>query len=166
MSISEDNICIINADSGIGTSSPQISQFSHNCSAVKFIVDKDLSDCSVVIITNSDGVVSAVAEGDALTKSYDDETKETTLVWYPQSEITFQSGCVVYQIAAYKGENEYIWYSKEGRLIVNDSIDTTDMSTALIGSSPNLVIQILNLSKGLERDILNLSDIKVDKIEG
>lgn len=150
--MSNESICIINAESGIGTASPQISQFSHNCSAIEFIINRDLSDFAVVVITSAEGKVSAVSEGEFLTKAYNAQTDETTLVWHPQKEITSQSGCVIYQIAAYStgDDDKVIWYSKEGRLIVNDSIDTTDLSTELIGSSPNLVMQILTLAKGLE----------------
>ena len=150
--MSTENICIINAENGIGTASPQISQFSHNCSAIKFVIKRDLTEFAVVVITSAEGRVSAVSEGEFLAKTYNAQAGETTLMWHPQKEITAQSGCVIYQIAAYSTDEDdkVIWYSKEGRLIVNDSIDTNDLSTELIGSSPNLVMQILTLAKGLE----------------
>ncbi len=167
MAENEQNICTINALSGIDTASPQISQFSHNCSCIKLVIKKNLSDYAVVIITNADGRVSAVAEGDALVKTYDSDTAETTLMWYPSGEITAQSGCVVYQVAAYDADdNNTLWYSKEGRLIVTDSIDTTNLSTALVGSEPNLVMQILTMVQSSVNDINNLEAQKVDKSEG
>ena len=162
-----DTTCVINAKSGIGTSSPQITQFTHNCDCVKFIIDKDFTNCAVVVITSIEGQVSVVSEGDRLKKTYDGATKETTLLWYPTSEITCLSGCVIYQVAAYNAETkDTIWYSKEGRLIVNDSIETTDYSTKVVGSSPDLVMQILTLSKETELKVTALSDSKVDKQEG
>ncbi len=164
--MSEENICIINARCGIGTASPQITQFTHNCEAIKFVVDKDFSNYAVVVITSIEGKVSAVTEGEALVKTYSDNNRETTLLWYPQSEITAQSGCVIYQIAAYSTDDEKkpIWYSKEGRLIVSDSIDTSDLSTELIGSSPSLVMQILTLAKATEVNLAKaVDDIEANK---
>ena len=162
-----ENICIINAKSGVGTSSPQISQFTHNCDCIKFIIDKDFTNYALVIITSINGEVSVVSEGDALVKSFNSDANETTVLWYPSGEITFESGCVIYQLAAYDAQTkDTIWYSKEGRLIVTDSIDTTDYSTAAVGSSPNLVTQLLTLVKSLELDVTNLSDTKVNKEEG
>jgi len=167
MSENSSNICVINAKSGIGTSSPQISQFSHNCDCIKFIVEKNLTNCAVIVITSIDGNVSVINEGGALKKSYDESLKQTTLLWYPQSVITHQSGCVVYQIAAYDAQDEknYIWYSKEGRLIVTDSIDTTDYSTNLIGTQPNLITQLITNCKSLELSVENALQNTVDKSE-
>lgn len=159
MSENQNNICIINAQSGIGTSSPQISRFTHNFSSLKFVIEKDFSDYALVVITCIDGKVNAVTEGEFLIKSYDAETKSTNLLWYPQREITADSGVVVYQIAAYNtAENKAVWYSKEGRLIVTDSIDTTDLSAELIGSSPNLITQILLMAKGVENNLQHVQD--------
>ena len=164
MSDTPTNICIINAESGVGTASPQITQFSSDCDCIKFIVKRDLSTCAVVVITSIDGSVNMVTEGDSLIKTYDAKAKETTIEWYPQTAVTCMSGCVVYQIAAYDtvDDSKFIWYSKEGRLIVTDSIDTTDYSTALIASSPNLITQLITQMKSM--DLLLVS--KVDKIDG
>lgn len=162
-----ESMCIINAKNGMGTSSPQVTQFSHNCDCIKFIVDKDFTNYAVVVIASIEGEVMVVSEGDALKKSYDTSAKESTIMWYPTSEITALSGCVVYQVAAYDAETkDTIWYSKEGRLIVNDSIDTTDCSTQLIGSSPNLVMQILTTAKEAQLKALSLMETKVDKEDG
>ena len=70
-----DTTCVINAKSGIGTSSPQITQFTHNCECVKFVIDKDFTNCAVVVITSIEGQVSVVSEGDRLKKTYDGGTK-------------------------------------------------------------------------------------------
>lgn len=162
-----ENICIINAKSGIGTSSPQISQFTHNCDSVKFVINKDLTNFALVLISSINGDISVLKEGEYLTKSYNLEAGETTVLWYPTSEITKESGCVLYQLAAFDAvSKETIWYSKEGRLIVTDSIDTDDYSAAQVGSQPNLVTQILTLAKSLELEINTLSENKVDKSEG
>lgn len=162
-----ENICIINAKSGIGTSSPQISQFTHNCDSVKFVINKDLTNFALVLISSINGDVSVLSEGEFLTKSYNLEASETTVLWYPTSEITKESGCVLYQLAAFDAvSKETIWYSKEGRLIVTDSIDTDDYSAAQVGSQTNLVTQILTLAKSLELEINTLSENKVDKSEG
>ncbi|MBQ6894506.1 MAG: hypothetical protein IJN40_03325, partial [Clostridia bacterium] len=162
-----DNICVINAKSGIGTSSPQISQFTNNCDCIKFVIDKDFTSFALVVISSINGEVSVVSEGEYLSKSFDSQTGETIALWYPSSQITRESGCVIYQLAAYDTtDNKTIWYSKEGRLIVTDSIDTNDYSAASVGSEPNLVTQLLTLAKSLEVDIENLSSTKVDKEEG
>ncbi len=162
-----DNICVINAKSGIGTSSPQISQFTNNCDCIKFVIDKDFTSFALVVISSINGEVSVVSEGEYLLKSFDSQTGQTTALWYPSSQITKESGCVIYQLAAYDTtDNKTIWYSKEGRLIVTDSIDTNDYSASSVGSEPNLVMQLLTLAKSLEVDIENLSSTKVDKEEG
>lgn len=162
-----DNICVINAKSGIGTSSPQISQFTNNCDCIKFVIDKDFTSFALVVISSINGEVSVVSEGEYLSKSFDSQTGQTTALWYPSSQITKESGCLIYQLAAYDTtDNKTIWYSKEGRLIVTDSIDTNDYSAAQVGSQPNLVTQILTLAKSLEHEINTLSENKVDKSEG
>ena len=76
--MSTENICIINAENGIGTASPQISQFSHNCSAIKFVIKRDLTEFAVVVITSAEGRVSAVSEGEFLAKTYNAQAGETT----------------------------------------------------------------------------------------
>ena len=161
-----ENICVINAQSGIGTSSPQISQFSHNCDSIKFIINKDLTGFALCLISSINGDVSVIPEGEYLSKAYNDETKETTVLWYPSAQITSESGCVLYQLAAYEAEGKNaIWYSKEGRLIVSDSIDTDDFSAKQVGSEPNLVTQLITKIKSLELDITSLESTKVDKEE-
>ena len=162
-----DNICVINAKSGIGTSSPQISQFTNNCDCIKFVIDKDFTSFALVVISSINGEVSVVSEGEYLSKSFDSQTGQTIALWYPSSQITKESGCLIYQLAAYDTtDNKTIWYSKEGRLIVTDSIDTNDYSASTVGSEPNLVMQLLTLAKSLEVDIESLSSTKVDKEEG
>ena len=101
MSETQNNTCIINAQSGIGTSSPQISRFTHNFDSIKFVIDKDFTNYAVVVITNISGNVNIISEGETLVKSYDAESKTTNLLWYPQCEVTAESGVVTYQIAAY-----------------------------------------------------------------
>lgn len=162
-----ENICVINTKSGIGTSSPQISQFSHNCDCIKFIIDKDLKNFALVLISSINGDVSVISEGEYLVKTCNDETKETTVLWYPSREITNESGCVLYQLAAYDAKNENaVWYSKEGRLIVNDSIDTDDFSAKVVGSEPNLITELITGIKSLELDTESKLSKKVDKEEG
>lgn len=159
-----ENICVINAQSGIGTSSPQISQFSHNCDCIKFIINKNLTGFALCLISSINGDVSVLTEGEYLSKTYDDETKQTSVLWYPDRQITNESGCVLYQLAAYEAEGKNtIWYSKEGRLIVSDSIDTNDFSAKQVGSEPNLITQLITKIKSLELDITSLESTKFDK---
>ena len=155
--MSESNgTCIINVSNGIGNSTAQISKFTHNFDSIKFIADKDFMDYMVMIITDAGGRVNIVAEGENLKKEYNTENAQTELLWYPQREITCDDGVVIYQIAAYSaGDDKSVWYSKEGRLIVTDSIDTNDLSAELIGSSPNLITQILTSLKKTEADLQN-----------
>lgn len=149
-----ENTCIVNVSSGIGNATVQISRFTHNFDSIKFIADKDFSDYMVIIITDAGGRVNIVAEGDNLKKEYNVSEAQTELLWYPQREITCDDGVVIYQIAAYSvGDDKAVWYSKEGRLIVTDSIDTNGLSAELIGSSPNLITQILTSLKKTESDL-------------
>ena len=41
MSETNNNICVINVQNGIGTSSPQISRFTHNFDSIKFVANND-----------------------------------------------------------------------------------------------------------------------------
>lgn len=158
--------CIISVQSGIDTASPQIGQYTDSFDKIKFLLGKNFDDCTLVIITDSDGYVQVInTDGTNLVKETDESTGETSLLWNIGANITADSGVVIYQIAAYKQNGESIdsiWYSKEGRLIVTDSIDTTDYSTSLLGSYPNLLTRLLvqseELEKRLEAEIQSIKD--------
>ena len=162
-----ENMYIINIDSGSDKASPKISQFTHNAECIKLITKRNLSGLSVFLISSIENCVTMTLEGEHLTKNFNEETGETEILWYPTSEITAKSGCVIYQLAAYDVQNnDEVWYSCEGRLIVTDSVDTTDHSANLLGGEPNLLIQLINLLKSLELCTQTLKNTKVDKEDG
>ena len=162
-----DGCCIIDALCGIDTASPQVGQFSDNFTKIKFVIKKDLHDYNILLLTDTDGEVNFIAPDDSvLIKDTDSDTGETTLLWNIGREITSKSTVVIYQIVAYKGEidnPESTWYSKEGRLTVTQSIDSSSKSASVIGTYPNLLTRlILNIEKCRENNDI-LSDKKVDK---
>ncbi|MBR5506886.1 MAG: hypothetical protein IKV88_02435 [Clostridia bacterium] len=165
-----DGCCIIDALCGIDTASPQVGQFSDNFTKIKFVIKKDLHDYNILLLTDTDGEVNFIAPDDSvLIKDTDSDTGETTLLWNIGREITSKSTVVIYQIVAYKGEidnPESTWYSKEGRLTVTQSIDSSSKSASVIGTYPNLLTRlILNIEKCKENNDI-LSDKKVDKEDG
>ena len=165
-----DGCCIIDALCGIDTASPQVGQFSDNFTKIKFVIKKDLHDYNILLLTDTDGEVNFIAPDDSvLIKDTDSDTGETTLLWNIGREITSKSTVVIYQIVAYKGEidnPESTWYSKEGRLTVTQSIDSSSKSASVIGTYPNLLTRlILNIEKCRENNDI-LSDKKVDKEDG
>lgn len=165
-----DGCCIINAQSGIDTASPQIGQYTDNFDKIKFLLGKSFDDCTLVIITDIDGHVQVInTDGTTLIKETDSVTGETSLLWNIGANITADSGVVIYQIAAYKqnGEGiESIWYSKEGRLIVTQSISTTDYSAELLGAYPNLLTRLLVQSDAIKNMVEAFERTKVDAEEG
>jgi len=168
MSEVRDGLCIIDAMNGIDCATPQIGQFTDNFDRVKFLLGKDFSDYTMMIITDVGGHVEVVStDGDNLIKETIDG--ETYLLWNIGINITTQSGVIVYQIAAYKRDGETIketWYSKEGRLIVTESISTNEYSTALLGSYPNLLTRLLIETDNLKNDMVDIRLSKVDVREG
>lgn len=165
-----DGCCIISAQSGIDTASPQIGQYTDSFDKIKFLLGKNFDDCTLVIITDIDGHVQVInTDGTNLIKETDPATGETSLLWNIGANITADSGVVIYQIAAYKnsGESiESIWYSKEGRLIVTQSISTTDYSAELLGAYPNLLTRLLVQSDAIKNMVEELERTKVDAEEG
>ena len=165
-----DGCCIISAQSGIDTASPQIGQYTDSFDKIKFLLGKNFDDCTLVIITDIDGHVQVInTDGTNLIKETDPATGETTLLWNIGANITADSGVVIYQIAAYKNSGEgieSIWYSKEGRLIVTQSISTTDYSTELLGAYPNLLTRLLVQSDAIKNMVEAFERTKVDAEEG
>ncbi len=165
-----DGCCIISAQSGIDTASPQIGQYTDSFDKIKFLLGKNFDDCTLVIITDSGGHVQVInTDGTNLVKETDAATGETTLLWNIGANITADSGVVIYQIAAYRQNGESIdaiWYSKEGRLIVTESISTTDYSTELLGSYPNLLTRLLVQSDAIKDMVDEFERSKVDAEEG
>ena len=161
-----DGCCIISAQGGIDTASPQIGQYTDGFDKIKFLLGKNFDDCTLVVITDIDGHVQVInTDGVNLIKETDFATGETTLLWNIGANITADSGVVIYQIAAYRQNGDDIdsvWYSKEGRLIVTQSISTTDYSASLLGAHPNLltrlIVQIEELKKRFEAYIQSIKD--------
>ena len=168
MSEVKDGMCIIDAISGIDCATPQIGQFTDNFDKVKFLLGKDFNDYTMIIVTDINGHVEIVnTDGENLIKESTDG--ETNLVWNIGANITSESGVVIYQIVAYKenGENiEKVWYSKEGRLIVTESISTNEYSASLIGSYPNLLTRLLIDIGALQKELETRCNQKVDIVEG
>lgn len=165
-----DGCCIISAQSGIDTASPQIGQYTDSFDKIKFLLGKNFDDCTLVIITDIDGHVQVInTDGTNLIKETDPAIGETTLLWNIGANITADSGVVIYQIAAYKNSGEgieSIWYSKEGRLIVTQSISTTDYSAELLGAYPNLLTRLLVQSDAIKNMVEAFERTKVDAQEG
>ena len=165
-----DGCCIIDALCGIDTASPQIGQFTDNFDTIKFLLGDNFDSYTFMIITDIGGHVEIVTtDGEALTKETDTESKNTTLIWRPSTEVTASSGVVVYQIVAYKSEGntvESTWYSKEGRLTVSQSISTTTHSAEVIGSEPNLLTKLILEIAENKSSVESLAETKVDKAAG
>jgi len=157
---------VIDALCGIDAASPQISQYTDNFGKIKFMLGKNLDGYILMIITDINGHVEIVrTDGETLIQETDAETGETSLLWNIGSEVTASHGVVVYQIVGYKSEDDVVvstWYSKEGRLLVTESIDTTSYSTDIVGANPNLITQLI-VECGQTRQAC---EQKVDKIEG
>lgn len=166
-SANQTNCCVIDALCGIDSSSPHIAQFTDSFNCIKFLLKKNMEEYTFMIITDIDGHVQLITtDGDNLIKEKD-ENSNTVLLWNIGKEITASSGALVYQIAAYHtdgGETKSVWYSKEGRLFVSESIDSTPFSTNLIGSEPNLITRLIlsceGLTSSVEKNTQKLSDIE------
>jgi|GEM_PF-5056596 len=165
-----DGCCIISAQSGIDTASPQIGQYTDSFDKIKFLLGKNFDDCTLVIITDIGGHVQVINTDDTnLIKETDKSTGETTLLWNIGANITADSGVLIYQIAAYRQNGDAIdsaWYSKEGRLIVTQSISTTDHSASLLGAYPNLLTRLLVQSDAIKNMVEAFESTKVDAEEG
>ena len=162
--------CIIDALCGIDTASPQVGQFTDNFNKIKFIIKKNLQGYNILLLTDTDGQVNFITPDDTiLIRQTSTNSDETTLLWNIGREITAKSTVVIYQIVAYKGDianPESTWYSKEGRLTVTESIDSSSASASVIGTYPNLLTRlILNIEKCKEENN-TLFNTKVDKSEG
>lgn len=165
-----DGCCIIDAICGIDTASPQVGQFTDNFTKIKFIIKKNLQDYDILLLTDADGNVNFIApDDDILIKSIDPKTNETSLLWNIGREITAESTVVIYQIVAYKGDidnPQSTWYSKEGRLTVTESIDSSSKSASVIGTYPNLLTRLILAIEKCKENYNTLSDAKVDKEKG
>ncbi len=168
MSEVKDGVCIIDAISGIDCATVQTGQFTDGFDKVKFLLGKDFSDHTIIIVTDINGHVEIInTDGESLIKENTDG--ETNLIWNIGANITSESGVLIYQIVAYKRNGdvfEQIWYSKEGRLVVTDSIETNEYSTSLIGSYPNLLTRLLVDIDAFKNEVRTEYNSKVNAIEG
>jgi len=168
--LSNGKIVSIDAMNGTDGAKLNISQFTENFDTVRFLIDNGLTEYTIVIVAEINGVpVLFETDGEHLYTEFAESSGQTFLVWHPGKEVTCADGLVVYQIAAYKTENDKIvstWYSKEGRITVTDSIDTSPYSTSLIGSHPDLITRLILETDKLRRVISDIEKNKIDKAEG
>ncbi len=169
MSEVKDGYCIIDAMSGMEDAHVQTSQFTDNFDKIKFLLGKNFDDYTMMIITDISGHVEVIhTDGASLIKETD-ESGETSLLWNLGVNVTSQTGVVIYQIAAYKKSGDTIektWYSKEGRLIVTESISTNEYSANLLGAYPNLLTRLLAEAEDIKTELDKVNFDKVSKEEG
>ena len=143
---SSENCCIIDAQCGIDSASPHTTQFTDGFNRIKFLTGKNFDEYTMMIITDIGGYVHVIpTDGEILTKECD-ENGNTVLLWNIGKEITASDGAVIYQIAAYKytdDKTDSVWYSKEGRLFVSESIDSATFSANVVGSEPSILTKLL-----------------------
>ena len=141
---------IINVSDGIGYSKPVVNQFSSGFDSIQFVLDleQDISSCSFALAVSVCGdCFMIIQDENHLLKGEDSSTGKTYLDWSVGKEVTASDGVVIYQIIAYRANDDgtfsSIWYSPEGRLVVGESISLTEYETAQIGANPSVLMQIL-----------------------
>ena len=153
----------IDLKKGISYSKPYINKFSSNFDAVEFVMDMDdkLSDCIFAVVYCIDGNTGMNIDGsEYLTKEFDKQNNVIKLTWLLGRDISCDDGVVVYQVVAYmtdEGKISSVWYSPQGRIVVGDSIDTTEYETLKIGSEPSLVSQFIVMANNNKNDIVNIN---------
>ncbi len=145
----------INLTEGAGYSGPYINKFSAGFDKIEFFVDKSFSeDCTYAVIYSVCGDVGMTTDSDGnVAVSIDSDTGKTVLTWTIGREITCDSGVVIYQVVVYhtdaEGKSDAVWYSPQGRIVVGESIDTTEYETASIAAEPSLVSQLISKTNKL-----------------
>lgn len=153
----------IDLKKGISYSKPYINKFSSNFDTVEFVMDSDdkISDCAFAVVYCIDGNAGMNVDGsEYLIKEYDEQNNVIKLTWLLGRNISCDDGVVIYQVVAYQSEDEKItsvWYSPQGRIVVGDSIDTTEYETLQIGSEPSLVSQFIVMANNNKNDIVNIN---------
>ena len=152
---------IINISEGMGYAKPMVTRFSSGFDTVAFVIDtkEDISHCAFALAVSAGGDCFMLTEdGEALVRG--EENQKLCVEWSIGREITAKDGIVIYQLIAYTGDengnNESIWYSPEGRLVVGESIELTEYEAAQIGSQPSVVMQILSKMHNCEANIEKL----------
>jgi len=152
------NTFVIDLKKGVSYSNPYINKFSHEFDSVEFVIDGDdmLNDCAFAVVYFIEGNTGMTMEnGGSLTKEYNNDGK-ISLIWTLDRSVSCDDGVVLYQVVAYKqqdGNITAVWYSPQGRIVVGDSIDTTEYETLQIGSEPSLVSQFLVMANSNKTDI-------------
>lgn len=152
------NTFVIDLKKGVSYASPYINKFSHEFDSVEFVIDGDdsLKDCAFAVVYFIEGNTGMTMEnGGSLTKEYNNDGK-ISLIWTLGRCVSCDDGVVLYQVVAYKqqdGSISAVWYSPQGRIVVGDSIDTTEYETLQIGSEPSLVSQFLVMANSNKTDI-------------
>lgn len=148
----------INLTEGAGYNGPYINKFSSGFDAIEFYVDKSFpKDCTYAVIYSVCGDVGMSTDSDSnVAVSADPDTGKTLVTWTLGREVTCDSGVVIYQVVVYSADEEgngaALWYSPQGRIVVGDSIDTTEYETASIAAEPSLVSQLITKTNKLSRD--------------
>lgn len=153
------NTFVIDLKKGVSYSNPYINKFSHEFDSVEFVIDGDdmLNDCAFAVVYFIEGNTGmAMENGGSVTKEYNSENGKISLIWTLDRRVSCDDGVVLYQVVAYKqqdGSISAVWYSPQGRIVVGDSIDTTEYETLQIGSEPSLVSQFLVMANSNKTDI-------------
>lgn len=148
----------INLKDGAGYNGPYINKFSSGFDSIKFYVDKSFPDsCTYAVIYSVCGDVGMSTDSDSnVAVSADPDTGKTLVTWTLGREVTCDSGVVIYQVVVYNsdedGNGAAVWYSPQGRIVVGESIDTTDYETAVIAAEPSLVSQLISKTNKLSKD--------------
>ena len=153
------NTFVIDLKKGVSYSNPYINKFSNEFDSVEFVIDGDdsLKDCAFAVVYFIEGNTGmAMENGGSVTKEYNSENGKISLIWTLDRRVSCDEGVVLYQVVAYKqqdGSISAVWYSPQGRIVVGDSIDTTEYETLQIGSEPSLVSQFLVMANSNKTDI-------------
>lgn len=156
----------IELKTGLSYAKPNISKFSSGFDTLEFLLDSDnmFSDCTFAVVYSVfDKTGMAIENGGSLAKSIDEQNNKIILTWTIGTEITSDSGIVIYQVVAYHtsqdGTVSSVWYSPQGRIAVGESVDTTEYETMQIGSHPSIVAQLMASISDARNDI---DDVKSD----
>ncbi len=146
---------------GISYARPYINKFSDGFDTIEFVLDNDdsLDLCTFGVVYSLCGKTGmSIQGGGSLEKTTDDQSGKIILTWSLGTSISCDSGVVIYQVVAYSSNDDgtasAIWYSPQGRIVVGESVDTTEYETLQIGAEPSLVQQFMAAINKAQSDIL------------
>lgn len=160
----------INLTDGAGYNGPYINKYSAGFDTVEFLVDKSFAQgCTFAVIYSVCGDVGMVTDGGgSVSVTTGDDGNKTVITWSIGTEVTCDSGVVIYQVVAYTsaedGTTDAVWYSPQGRIVVGESIDTTDYETARIAAEPSLVAQLMSRTNKLYADSVDFA-VRLEVLE-